>query len=154
MSPSPPSTASTPDLHSDAAARLRVIGHTYPSRRRALVEIFDRATQPLSIPEVLEQDRKLAQSSVYRNLAILELAGVVHRIVTKDEFARFELSEALSGHHHHHLICSSCGSVEDVTLPAVVETTVNREMNKLAKRHGFVPSSHQMDLVGVCAGCQ
>jgi len=154
MSPSRSSTTATPDLHSVAAAHLRVIGHTYPTRRRALVAIFERATQPLSIPEILEEDHELAQSSVYRNLAVLELAGIVHRIVTKDEFARFELSEAMSGHHHHHLICSSCGTVADVTLPAVVETTVNREMNKLAKRHGFVPLSHQMDLIGLCAVCQ
>jgi Fe2+ or Zn2+ uptake regulation protein len=78
---------------------------------------------------------------------------VVHRIVTGDEYARFELSEALSGHHHHHLICSSCGSVEDMTLPPAVETAMAKELDKLAEQRGFAPSSHQMDLVGLCADC-
>ena len=148
------STEPPSDLHATAASRLRALGHTYPTRRRELVDILAAAPQPVSIPDVLDQDRGLAQSSVYRNLAILELAGIVHRIVTKDEFARFELSEELSGHHHHHLICSSCGAVEDVTLPASVETSVTRELNKLVASRGFAASSHQMDLVGLCAVCQ
>lgn len=118
------------------------------------MRMLEEAAQPLSIPDVLEQDRTLAQSSVYRNLAILELAGIVHRIVTKDEFARFELSEELSGHHHHHLICSSCGSVEDMTLPPAIEITVTQELHRLAGKRGFLAASHQMDLVGLCAACQ
>jgi Fe2+ or Zn2+ uptake regulation protein len=105
------------------------------------------------MPEVLARNRDLAQSSVYRNLGVLELAGVVHRIVTHDEFARFELAEELSGHHHHHLICSSCGSVEDMELPPTVEAAVTEELARLAERRGFTPSGHQMDLVGVCADC-
>jgi Fe2+ or Zn2+ uptake regulation protein len=91
---------------------------------------------------------------VYRNLGVLEQAGVAVRIVTNDEFARFELAEAHGGHHHHHLICSSCGAVEDFTLSSGVEATIVRELEELAHRHGFVPSEHQVDLVGLCADCQ
>ncbi len=141
------------DLHAAAADRLRRIAHTYSTRRRKLVEILNTSAEPLSIPEILHHDSSLAQSSAYRNLAVLELAGVVHRIVTKDEFARFEISEALSGHHHHHLICSSCGSVKDITLPVALEVTVDQEMASVAKLHGFQPTSHQMDLIGICASC-
>jgi Fe2+ or Zn2+ uptake regulation protein len=141
------------DVHGAAAARLRTIGHRYTAKRRALVDVFETARQPLSMPEVLARDPQLAQSSVYRNLAALELAGVLHRIVTQDEFARFELAEELSGHHHHHLICSSCGSVEDMELPPTVEAAVTEELARLAERRGFTPSGHQMDLVGVCADC-
>ena len=58
----------------------------------------------------------LPQSSIYRNLSVLEQAGVVRRVITEDEFARYELTEAFT-EHHHHLICSNCGKVEDVTIP-------------------------------------
>ena len=85
---------------------------------------------------------------------VAEQAGVAVRIVTNDEFARFELAEAHGGHHHHHLICSSCGAVEDFTLSSGVEATIVRELEELAHRHGFVPSEHQVDLVGLCADCQ
>ena len=35
-----------------------------------------------------------------------------------------------------------------------VEATIVRELEELAHRHGFVPSEHQVDLVGLCADCQ
>ena len=146
------STEPPSDLHATAASRLRALGHTYPTRRRELVDILAAAPQPVSIPDVLDQDRGLAQSSVYRNLAILELAGIVHRIVTKDEFARFELSEELSGHHHHHLICSSCGAVEDVT-SGIGRDECDPELNKLAASRGFAASSHHGSR-RLCAVCQ
>ena len=38
----------------------------------------------------------LAQSSAYRNLVVLEQAGAVNRIVTADDFARFELAQDLT----------------------------------------------------------
>ncbi len=66
---------------------MRAIHHSYTARRRAIVELLGCADQPLSIPEMLGRDPKLVQSSVYRNLGVLEMAGVVQRIVTTDEFA-------------------------------------------------------------------
>ena len=35
----------------------------------------------------------MPQSSAYRNLAVLEQAGVIRRVITDDDFARFELDE-------------------------------------------------------------
>ena len=94
----------------------------------------------------------MAQSSTYRNLAELERAGVVHRIVTSDEFARYELAEDLAGHHHH-LICSSCGDVQDFTMSGALETDLGRALDSVAAEHGFAPEHHRLDLVGTCAGC-
>lgn len=154
MSLSPDSTASTDEVHGSAEAALGAVDQQYTANRRTLVELLASAEAPLSLPEIMERQPELAQSSVYRSLAVLEQAGVALRIVTGDEFARFELAEEHSGHHHHHLICSGCGSVEDVTLPSEVEASVVRELEALAERHGFAPSDHQVDLIGRCAGCQ
>ena len=98
------------DLHTiaaDPAARRRAALHA--TQRRALVDLLAEVDQPLTIPQLLERRRGLAQSSAYRNLAVLERAGVVHRIVTSDEFARYELAEDLT-EHHHHLICASAAA--------------------------------------------
>src|SRR3546814_11147992 len=76
------------DLHDTAAERLAADKQRYTARRRALVELLASVDQPLTIPQLLERQPDMAQSSVYRNLAVLEAAGVVHRIVTSDEFAR------------------------------------------------------------------
>lgn len=142
------------DAHTQAAARLGAAGARYSAKRRALVDVFVAAKRPLTLPEVIAANSTLAQSSVYRNLGVLEAAGVVHRIVTADDHARFELAEAVSGKHHHHLICTDCGSIEDFTLPAHLESTVSRELAGVANEHGFSAVAHQMDLVGHCATCR
>src|SRR3546814_5274742 len=118
------------DLHDTAAGRLAADKQRYTARRRALVELLASVDQPLTIPQLLERQPDMAQSSVYRNLAVLEAAGVVHRIVTSDEFARYELTEDLTGHHHH-LICASCGDVADFTVPAAVE----HELEEIGRAH-------------------
>ena len=106
------------DVHAVATTRLRSDGQRYTTGRRALVTALLASARPVTIPQLLDHGRGLAHSSVYRNLAVLERAGVVHRIVTADDFARYELAEDLTEHHHHHLICSRCGEVADFTLPA------------------------------------
>jgi Fe2+ or Zn2+ uptake regulation protein len=142
----------TADLDATATARLRAVGQRYTANRRAVVAVLAAAGQPLAIPEILEARPGLAQSSLYRNLAVLEQAGVVHRIVTSAEFARFELAEDLT-EHHHHLICSACGAVEDFTAPAGLERTMSRVMTDVARATGFAPDRHRIDLVGRCSRC-
>ena len=83
---------------------------------------------------------------------MLERAGVVHRIVTTDEFGRFELAEELT-RHHHHLICSSCGDVSDFTVPPPVEQELETALSKVARQAGFQARAHRLDLVGTCASC-
>lgn len=142
-----------PDLHPTVAQELRQGGQRYTPVRRRLVGILVEADGPLTIPEILRRGPRLAQSSVYRNLAVLERAGVVHRVVTSEEHARYELAEELSGHHHHHLICASCGRVEDFVTPRRVEQVLDRTMSEVAEGAGFSPTHHRLDLVGLCDRC-
>ena len=142
-----------PDLHATAHARLRADGQRYTTNRRALVDALEQADRPVSIPDLLDGRRDLAQSSAYRNLAVLERAGVVRRIVTHDDFARYELAEDLT-EHHHHLICSRCGTVDDFTVSAALELELDRTLRRVASKHGFASASHRLDLVGTCARCQ
>lgn len=140
-------------LHDAVEIRLRALGQVYTDNRRALVAALDGAGRPVSLPDLLAHRRTLAQSSAYRNLAVLEQAGVVHRVVTDEGFARFELAEDLKGHHHH-LVCSICGSVEDVTVPSGFERQVRRTLAQVADRAGFAPASHRIDVLGTCRSCR
>jgi Fe2+ or Zn2+ uptake regulation protein len=134
------------DLHEVVAARLRDAGQRYTSGRRAIVERLQAAGQPLTIPDVL------AGSSLYRNLAVLEQAGAVHRIVTSADFARYELAEDLT-EHHHHLICSSCGTVEDFTAPPALERSLHKAVAEVEGATGFAAQHHRLDLLGTCRSC-
>lgn len=124
------------------------------SNRSAVIDVLREATRPLTIPEILEARVGLAQSSVYRTLVVLEDAGVVHRIVTNHEHARFELAEDLTGDHHHHLVCTVCGSVEDVPASARLEESVRAAVGDIERATGFATDGHRIDLVGRCRSCR
>ncbi len=140
------------DVHATATMRLRAAGHRYTNQRRRLVELLAEAGHPVSIPDILAPGSDLKQSSVYRNLADLLQAGVVSRVTTDEEFGRYELAEDLIGHHHH-LVCSRCGKMRDVDVPPDLERTLDRALDRIAKRAGFARVSHRLDLVGLCADC-
>jgi Fe2+ or Zn2+ uptake regulation protein len=141
------------DVHALAAQKLRRINQRYTSGRRVLVDALAGADRPLTIPEIVEQPGTLATSSVYRNLATLEQAGVASRIVTSGEHARFELSEQF-GEHHHHLVCLDCGAVSDFTLPPGVERSLDQALRRTARKWGYRTDSHRLDLAGTCPDCQ
>jgi len=139
-------------LHETVAHLLHAREQRLTPTRQHIVDVLARATGPLTIPEILGARRGLAQSSVYRNLVVLEDAGVVHRMMTRDEFARYELAEDLTGHHHH-LVCSNCGRVEDLPATPGVERSVAAAIDDAAQRAGFRTQHHRLDLVGLCARC-
>jgi Fe2+ or Zn2+ uptake regulation protein len=144
--------ASLEDVRETATERLHSVGQRLTANREALVDTFTTAPRPLTIPEILARRSELAQSSVYRNLVVLEEAGIVHRVVGADDFARWELAEDLTGHHHH-LICASCGRVEDVPASAGLERSVAAAAAAITRTTGFRTQRHRVDLVGVCKRC-
>jgi Fur family transcriptional regulator, ferric uptake regulator len=148
----PPNTPEPAEVHHTVADRLRADGQRYTGGRRTLVDVLLATDRPLTIAEVLARVDGLAQSSAYRNLAVLERAGAVHRVVGSDEFARFELAEGLAPHHHH-LICSSCGQIVDFALDPDVETALETALARIARDDGFSVESHRLDLLGVCGAC-
>jgi Fe2+ or Zn2+ uptake regulation protein len=140
-------------LHDEIASRLRAVGQRYTPKRRALVDALARAGNPVTIADLADASRGLPQSSVYRNLALLEQVGVVHRVVTGEDFSRYELTEDLT-EHHHHLVCGSCGRVEDVTVPSTLERSLVRTLSGIAEHAGFATVNHRLDLIGTCRRCR
>jgi Fur family ferric uptake transcriptional regulator len=139
-------------LHDTVTRQLRAREQRLTTTRRLIVDVLAAAPGPLTIPEILGRRDGLAQSSVYRNLVVLEEVGVVHRIVTTHDFARYELAEDLT-EHHHHLVCSNCGRVDDLPATAAVERSVAAAIDEAASKAGFRTEHHRLDLVGLCANC-
>ena len=75
-------------LHDTVARLLHAHAQRLTPARHRIVEVLAGASGPLTIPEILAASDGLAQSSVYRNLVVLEAVGVVHRMMTRDDFAR------------------------------------------------------------------
>jgi Fe2+ or Zn2+ uptake regulation protein len=143
---------SSSHLHEAAATRMRAADQRYTSGRRQLVELLAGLSRPATIPDLLATRPRLTQSSVYRNLAILEEVGVVQKVVSSDDRARYELSEALMGHHHH-LICLGCGLVDDFVVPRRAARNLEAVLARAIGARGFRPSGHRLDVVGLCTRC-
>jgi Fur family ferric uptake transcriptional regulator len=62
---------------------------------------------------------------------------------------KLELSDAFH-HHHHHLSCSGCGKV----IPLPEESALEEQLAMLADSHDFVMQGHQLEIQGLCKGCQ
>jgi len=139
------------DVDTVVAFRLRQVGQRLTPRRRSLLQILRSAVRPLTIHEILDRGSGLAMSSAYRNLTVLEHAGVVNRVITKEDFGRYELAEELT-EHHHHLVCSSCGVVSDLHSDVDAERLMSLAMRR-ATEQGFTPATHRLDIVGLCADC-
>ena len=70
------------DLQTLVASRLRRVGQRYTSGRKLLIDALARAARPVTTAELVALESGLPQSTTYRNLAILEQAGVVHRVIS------------------------------------------------------------------------
>lgn len=142
-------------VHHEAAARLAAHDQRYTGGRRSLVDALIGSARPLSVPEILSSvDVGLPQSSAYRNLTVLMEAGVVARVDTGSDQARFELDEGLSGDHHHHLVCQSCETVIDVDAFPRLERALDAAARLAEEDSGFEVTGHKIDLVGRCARCR
>ena len=140
------------NVDNEVAALLRQAEQRYTTGRRRLVAALQCGDGPLTITQILATDASLPQSSVYRNLTILEEVNAVTRIVTRDDFARYELTEHLT-QHHHHLICSKCGDVADFSLDSQTESSLDRAFQRAAVKVGFDLEGHRLDLLGTCSLC-
>lgn len=140
------------EVHALVETRLREAGQRYTPKRRELVRALLRAGRPAATPDLVRGRRELSQSSAYRNLAVLEQVGAVRRVITEEGVARYELAEDLT-RHHHHLVCRVCGAVEDVTIPARLERTVEAALSAAAAEVGFEGVGHRVDLIGTCRDC-
>ena len=141
------------DVDQLIASQLQAVGQRYTSNRRRLISILLRSSKPLSINQILDMDPELAQSSVYRNLTVLEEAGSIARIVTSADHARYELAEEIL-EHHHHIICSPCGEILDFRLSDRIDVTFVASLQDIADQLGFTLDTHRLDLIGTCTLCK
>ena len=141
--------------HIDEQVRSRLLTHDvrYTKGRRRLIEALAAAEGPRSAAELFEElQQSLPLSSLYRSLAVLADADVLAPHHGAKGVTRYELAEWLKGHHHH-LVCTRCGTVDDVELTPALERTLETVVADVVGGNGFRPSGHALEIDGVCAEC-
>lgn len=116
-----------------------------------LLSVLNKAQKPLSVIQILElwKGKKPDQATLYRSLTNLANKGIIKRIDLNTGTAHFEYTP--SNPHHHHLICSDCGTVEDVAI-----CSIDTLENKIIKKSKAFKSiySHNLEFFGHCTSCQ
>ncbi len=144
---------STSELDKIVANHLEKHNLRYTSGRRSIVAALHAIGGPVTLPDLLAFSGQITQSSAYRNLSLMEEAGVVRRLVHEADHAYFEFAEELT-EHHHHLICKVCGSVEDFTLDDKLERLLDSAFTRVADDRDATPSNHRIDFFVECSGCR
>lgn len=94
-----------------------------------------------------EGGSSIGLATVYRALAGLAETNEADTIIAPTGETLFFLCETDA--HHHHLICRSCGATEEIAAQVVEEWS-----KRVAQEHGFVETSHEIDIFGLCRNCQ
>ena len=104
-------------LDREIEGRLEEHEIRYTRGRRSVVTALASSDGPRSVAALHTQiGLGVPLSSLYRTLSVLEETGVVVHHFSASGVTRYELAEWLQGHHHH-LVCTNCGSIDDVLLP-------------------------------------
>lgn len=127
---------------------LKDNGYSMTAARLFVCELLWRH-EPQSMNELSKRlDNTIDRASLYRAISLFEKIGIVQRIYIGWKY-KVELSDIFT-HHHHHISCSNCGMVVAITEEADIE----RMLQNLASRYGFVAQGHQLEIQGLCAVCQ
>jgi Fe2+ or Zn2+ uptake regulation protein len=117
--------------------------------RRLLLEAFQNAESPQSVPELQELLAKKKyfphKTTLYREIEKLLATG----FLTKVQLSETRVSYELAGDHHHHFVCQSCFRVTKLSFCQQVLETLSRSLERQGKRI----THHNFEFFGVCEFC-
>lgn len=131
---------------------LKENGLKFTKQREILVKTLYNGAEHFT-PEKLyllvkekHPELNLGIATVYRTLNLLEEADMVTTITFGSQGKKFELA---TKPHHDHMICKHCGDIVEFE-----DTAIEKRQIAIAKEYGFQPTSHIMQLYGICKNCQ
>ncbi len=120
-------------------------------QRRIILNTLLKQKDHLSSEElyarVKKRDHSIGQATVYRTLKLLTDSGLIEPLDFADGVTRYEASYGKN--HHDHLICEQCGKNIEI-----LDETIERRQEELAKKHNFTLRRHKMYLYGICKDCR
>lgn len=141
------------DAHGAGYAKhLRANGLNVTQLRLAIMAALHEKTGTVTALDLLERvradDHSVHKTTVYRNLAALEEAGLVRKVPGGEKLERYELTCEHSPPVHPHFTCRSCGKV--VCLDPVDLSSI---WSLLTQNSGLTPERAEITLIGLCDDC-
>lgn len=134
-------------MSQDLTAALRDRGMRITPQRivvhRALRELGRHVTADELLEAVTDRLPNVSLPTIYATLELLEQLGMVRRVQRAGTTLFDPRTEP-----HHHLVCTSCGSVDD--LEGVLD---GGALERAASGRGFAPERVEAIVHGRCARC-
>lgn len=90
---------------------------------------------------------KISRATVYRTLALMTEGGFVQALdLGRDTGTLYE--HTLGHAHHDHMICLECGRIIEFA-----DERLEQVQAAAIRRHGFVATSHRLNVFGTCDRC-
>ncbi len=128
---------------------IAAIGGKRSRSRAEVIKVFFRAGTHVTVEElthaVRRQNRSVGYATVYRTVKLLARLDYAKELDFGDGLTRYESNLVA---HHDHLVCQECGEVSEFKEPRI-ETL----QELVAKKHGFLPTMHRLDIYGYCRKC-
>jgi len=130
--------------------RMKEMGCKLTPQRRMLIDVLLAAGEAELTPdEIYQQIRatypEVGLDTVYRNLRLLTKMSIVDEVKLPGKLAQYSLNREA---HQHGLICLECGKEIPLRHCPI------KELESVARtEHGFVISSHRIELFGYCDDC-
>ncbi|AKG04367.1 MULTISPECIES: ferric iron uptake transcriptional regulator [Salimicrobium] len=124
-----------------------------PQREATVRVLLENEADHLSAEDVYllvkEKAPEIGLATVYRTLELLSELKVVDKINFGDGVSRYDLRKEGAEHFHHHLVCTECGSVEEI------EEDLLEEVEKVVESDWkFQVKDHRLTFHGICKVCQ
>ncbi|MEO2167729.1 MAG: transcriptional repressor [bacterium] len=130
---------------------LKEKGLKTTSQRDDIARIFFGSRRHLSIDDLHGEVHKVnpgvGYATVYRTMKLLKECEFAEESHFADGQTRYENAD--TEEHHDHIICDRCGTIAEF-----VDEGLEQLQDEIAKRIGFVISSHRMELYGICRVCR
>lgn len=87
------------------------IKHTHA--RLAIIEVLKEAKSPLNYEQIkAKMSLAMDKATFYRNIAMFEASGMIHKFESDDRKWYFELSSTM----HAHFICDACHQIKCIEI--------------------------------------
>ena len=125
---------------------LRNVGLRATPGRIALLNALMAESRPLTVEELHAKVPQTDLVTVYRTAQSFVERNLVQEVQLKKEPVRYEF---FSGMHHHHLICTGCGTIDE--LP---ECDLGKIEQAVLRKSSFASvNDHSLDFFGFCRAC-
>jgi Fur family ferric uptake transcriptional regulator len=134
----------------NARARLAEAGVRATRQRLLVLDTLALEPDDATAQEIYARLRRSGEpvglATVYRTLSLLSERGAVDEFAHRPGETCYRVCRA---GHHHHLVCERCHAVAELA-----DCEVDEWLAEAARAQGFLPTSHTLEVVGLCADCQ